>query len=1070
MTIDTYEKLNIGISRVDKIVHVSDIHIRLTKRHEEYRRGFEKLYAEIAKTPENTLIINTGDIFHSKVDLSPELVQTGWQFLKALADLRPTLLVAGNHDCLMANAARLDAVSPIVECLAHKNLFYLKDSKLYGAANILINNMSVFGDPTEYIKFPAISKKIKNEFDTKIAIYHGPVLGSVTDVGYQITNRTIMVEKFDGHDIVMLGDIHKAQDLQQYNPAEGKPIIRYAGSFLQQDHGEALAGHGFSLWDVATREYLHVEIPNEYGYFTIDVENGQLVTDVSSLPSKAKLRVRHKETSTGEYKRIVAELKTKYAISDEIYMRLDPNDGIKKIQSVDVSSLVQIGSEDYQNKLITECLKAKYPDSMNDATIAEVLKINKELNAIVKVGGRARNVNWKPIRFEFSNMFSYGENNVLDFTKLQGNYGVFAANASGKSSLMDALCFTVFDKSARAFKGVFVMNDQKNSFFGKFEFEINDVKYFIERKGTRDKKNNVKVDVDFYWIRGDEKVPLNSDQRRSTNEVIRDYLGDYEDFILTTLALQGGKGSFIDMGQSNRKELLSQFIGLDLFDKLSEKASDAAKEINGAIKTFNKEHSQLRAESLKNDLLLLESKLLDLTDRKEAYTSKRQQLEDAAKAEEAKIVRLQNVPATIDGIVGERGALTAQNVKMAAAIEVYTKEIGEYKAAHAALLLKLNEFDAQTLKDCAEKHASLGRLKQKTDSELEKLKVVVREKKVKIEHLEKHEYDKNCRYCCNSIFIKDAVAAKESLVKDMAEGKDLVQSSKKFAEDMLALEPSVQLYQNLSNLKAQVSAAAAQVSKKELDKNNGESVIEKNTRRVATINEQIALYEQSKTAIESNKIIEVEIARLKVELYGVNSTLKTINSEYIDAYSKKVSSTDQKKLIEAQIEKMVEYEAQSAAYQYYLVAVGKDGVPYQIISDVVPSIEQEVNNILSQIVEFTMELETDGKNVNAYIKYEDRHWPLDLGSGMEKFMASLALRVALVNISNLPRPNFLVVDEGFSALDASNMPLVHSLFDYLKSNFEFIIIISHLDAMRDMVDKQIEIKKENGFSKLDNTV
>jgi DNA repair exonuclease SbcCD ATPase subunit len=117
-----------------------------------------------------------------------------------------------------------------------------------------------------------------------------------------------------------------------------------------------------------------------------------------------------------------------------------------------------------------------------------------------------------------------------------------------------------------------------------------------------------------------------------------------------------------------------------------------------------------------------------------------------------------------------------------------------------------------------------------------------------------------------------------------------------------------------------------------------------------------------------------------------------------------------------------------------------------------------------------MELETDGKNVNAYIKYEDRRWPLELCSGMEKFMASLALRVALINISNLPRPNFLVVDEGFSALDASNMPLVHSLFDYLKSNFDFIIIISHLDAMRDMVDKQLEIKKENGFSKLDNTV
>ena len=145
-------------------------------------------------------------------------------------------------------------------------------------------------------------------------------------------------------------------------------------------------------------------------------------------------------------------------------------------------------------------------------------------------------------------------------------------------------------------------------------------------------------------------------------------------------------------------------------------------------------------------------------------------------------------------------------------------------------------------------------------------------------------------------------------------------------------------------------------------------------------------------------------------------------------------------------------------------------MPYRIISDAVPKIENEVNNILSQIVEFSMGIETDGKNVNVFIKYEDKKWPLELCSGMEKFISALALRVALINISNLPRANFLVVDEGFGALDASNIAMLHSLFDYLKSNFDFIIIISHLDAMRDMVDKQLEIKKENGFSKIDNTV
>jgi DNA repair exonuclease SbcCD ATPase subunit len=230
------------------------------------------------------------------------------------------------------------------------------------------------------------------------------------------------------------------------------------------------------------------------------------------------------------------------------------------------------------------------------------------------------------------------------------------------------------------------------------------------------------------------------------------------------------------------------------------------------------------------------------------------------------------------------------------------------------------------------------------------------------------------------------------------------------------------------------------------------------------------VYEKSKEIIESNRAILDKVGELKTKSNDLAVKLKKIEKDYVEAYSRKVSVTDQIKNIEEQVKKIAEYENELASYQYYLTAIGKDGVPYRIISDAIPKIEQEVNNILSHIVEFTMGIETDGKNVNVYIKYEEKKWPLELCSGMEKFISGLALRVALINVSNLPRPNFLVVDEGFSALDATNIPMMHSLFDYMKTNFEFIIIISHLDAMRDMVDKQLEIKKENGFSKIDNTV
>ena len=109
-------------------------------------------------------------------------------------------------------------------------------------------------------------------------------------------------------------------------------------------------------------------------------------------------------------------------------------------------------------------------------------------------------------------------------------------------------------------------------------------------------------------------------------------------------------------------------------------------------------------------------------------------------------------------------------------------------------------------------------------------------------------------------------------------------------------------------------------------------------------------------------------------------------------------------------------------YQYYSEAVNRDGIPYHLISLAIPQIEQEINNILIPIVDFVIKLDTDGKNINAYIVYDtDSFWPIELTSGMERFLSSLAIRSALINVSSLPRPNFLAIDEGFGVLDSDKL-------------------------------------------------
>ena len=1067
--IDTYEKLDIGIDRIDQIFHVADVHIRLTKRHDEYREAFQKVYDAVDKLSQHAVVAVLGDVVHAKCDLSPEAVQLSSEFLRNLADRRPTILVAGNHDCLLTNKMRLDSLSPIVDNLKHKNLFYLKESKLYGAANVLFNNCSIFDDPTRYIKIKNVTKRLLREFDTTIALFHGPLHNAATDIGFTINNRSVTTETFAGHDIVLLGDIHMMQTMQGYDPTEEMPIVRYAGSLIQQNHGEPLKGHGYSLWDVAKRSFTHVEIPNDYGYFTILIDNGKLASDIAEMPLKAKLRVNCRECVATEVKKVITEIRKTHQISDIVYVRVDPSDIKRTSASKTASNLSQIGSVDYQNQLITTFLKDKFPE-MDDITLASVHAINQTLNATTNKDDQSRNIRWKPKRFEFDNMFSYGEGNVVDFTKLNDVFGLFAANASGKSSLMDALSFIIFDKSAKAFKAAHVINSQKMSFKGKFQFEINGTDYVIERSGARDKKGNVKVEVNFYKKDGDKQIPLNAEARRSTNEIIRDYLGTYDDFILTALSLQSNEGSFVDMGQTERKELLCQFIGITLFDKLASTANDRIKEVSGALKTFNKEDNTLQLARLETEQEALGIKIADYEQQNEQLSHRVADINGQINVASQEIVNLMDVPSDPEPLRKELSDLSRKIESAQPRLAEMRSKLDDLKTQRELQQTRLTELEALDLDDKATRVKTGQRTLLQLEHELDNLKILVKEKIKKLEHLDKHEYDPNCKFCVNNVFVKDAIATRESLKADKDKAKELMGQIAEAIAQLEELMPYKVQYDERGNLRTEVSNHLSAISKKQMELTTAMSLLERMSSRVSKINEMLSLYERSKEIVEKNETISKTVNELKAKLRSAEAALKDRQRELTEAISRKTSVTDQITSIRGRISQMESYENEYAAYEYYLNSIGPSGVPYQIISDAIPQIESEVNNILSQIVEFTMNIETDGKNVNVFIKYDDRKWPLELCSGMEKFIAGLALRVALINVSNLPRPNFLVVDEGMSSLDADNMAMMHSLLDFLKSNFEFMIIVSHLDVMRDMVDKQLEIKKVDGFSYINNTI
>jgi exonuclease SbcC len=274
-------------------------------------------------------------------------------------------------------------------------------------------------------------------------------------------------------------------------------------------------------------------------------------------------------------------------------------------------------------------------------------------------------------------------------------------------------------------------------------------------------------------------------------------------------------------------------------------------------------------------------------------------------------------------------------------------------------------------------------------------------------------------------------------------------------------------YNQLQELKTRYSKLKVILEKAEIEYKGLETKEELLQTQLDKVEEDIEKYYENEDTIETNKdlekgIKEKEIIKSKVE--GVIKDLTKVINGLNGSVTQLQSFIDN---IKGKMGEVKELEEKNRLYTYYLDAVKRDGVPYELISKALPVIETEVNNILGQVVDFGVIMEVDGKNINAKIVYEDQEWALEMCSGMEKFISGLAIRVALINICGLPRPNFLVIDEGFGTLDSDNLSSLFGMMQYLKTQFDFIWVISHLDAMRDIVDGLIEIKKENGFSKID---
>lgn len=1069
--------------KIDKIFHIADIHIRNVKRHDEYNEVLNRFYDSIKKDGlDNSLIIIAGDLAHSKLETSPELSKEIAELLTKCGDLTDTIVIPGNHDCNLNNRQRLDVISPIFDYLKHDRVHYVRDNGLYIMNNLLFSHFGIFADVEEYVTYKKIPKTYKDKTSTHIALYHGPLHKSTTDSNYEVTNTAVQAELFSGFHFGILGDIHKQQTIHiQKAMPEGDipggwvknpndenyiikefPIIRYPGSLVQQNHAEKIDGHGFTIWNVTEKSYKHVELHNDYGFFTVEVKNGKLSTDISDIPSKARLRFRCFETEPGELRKILETIKASHDIREVSYVR---GDDFRSLVRGNISkiSLQKLNDYHFQNQLIGDYLSVHKPKT-SKKVLNKIFELNKTINSKLPEKDKPLNIIWKPKIFKFDNMFSYGEKNIVDFSKINGITGVFGPNACGKSSILSALCFCLFDKCDRTFKASHVLNDSKMSFKCELNFEIDGIDFYIKRTAKRDKKGNVSVKVDFYKIVDGERAELNDESRRSTNEIIRSYIGSYDDFVLTTLSLQKNQNNnFAEKGQTERKDLITKFLGIDIFDSLYQIALDDSKELSGKFKTYDSDKINKELLQLHESIKFLEEKYQQMVSVKDLFVQDHNDILKKIIEENSKIRHIEGLDESIDQLESKFENLSLQKDQLN--ITIIQNKIDSIKESIEKEKIKLSVFEndniEQKFREFSDKESELLDIQSK----IEMLKLDVKNKLEKVKFLDNHEYDEDCEYCMKNAFVQDALQAKQEL-NGLKPVVDSLISQKEKASEFINKNYKIKdEYTKFQNVKKEISGLVENLHTEQSEFIKCKSKESELQSKIDKCSDKIEKYYQSIDIAKENERINGEILRLGGEEKELSAKIKKANEKISDVKSDIKFKNSKVSEFENQKQEMEDLETEMKAYQLYIDAIHRDGVPYDIIAKSVPSIEKEVNEILSQIVEFGIMLDVDGKNINANLVYTDRLWPIEMGSGMESFISNLAMRIALSNISNVPRTNFLAIDEGFGSLDKDIFSSIPSLFSFLRNSFEFILIISHIDTVKDFVDGHIEINKDDkGFS------
>ena len=360
----------------------------------------------------------------------------------------------------------------------------------------------------------------------------------------------------------------------------------------------------------------------------------------------------------------------------------------------------------------------------------------------------------------------------------------------------------------------------------------------------------------------------------------------------------------------------------------------------------------------------------------------------------------------------------------------------------------------------------LAQKKEEVEAELDKILALAKTQKNKISLLQEVPCGSEYSHCK---FISDAYKASEGLEKTEISIEALSITKSSLQDKIKNLDPD-KVDKRLDKYKQVLEKKSTILN----DITSCDLKIEKNKTSIVQFGSRLQILESKKTQYEENKEAIENLEQLLKEKDKIEKEIKIFEKEYercqretMDLYKVHGSLEQRLKQIHEEEEEYGHLQGQYSAYDLFMQCMHPNGISYDIIKKRLPIINDEVSKVLANIVDFEILFVSDEKKLDILIKhpgYAPR--PIEMGSGAEKTICAMAIRLALLNVSTLPKGDIFILDEPGTALDEENMEGFIRILDMIRNQFKTVILISHLESLKDTVDTQITIENVNGYAQV----